>query len=220
MLFRKKWANRDLNPELTDYESATLTIELLAHILIIYLLLFLNMKRKLLEFIGKDKWGSNWYFLDVKNDIFIHFTTQKRALEIIGTGKLLLDSPYGGMGAYATFAVSAIYGSYLPTVLNHIDKWSLKENSEVVGVEFKTNTVPKIGHIEEVSFGEKDVNLINPKIISEERAINILKNTPETIKENDYVIYDKNIIPQIGIVSQDVVKKANRVLKAYLKSSR
>lgn len=99
------------------------------------------MKQKLLEFIGKDKWGSNWYFLNVKDDIFIHFTTQKRAQKIIDTGKLLLDSPYGGMGAYATFAVSTVYGSYLPAVINHIEKWAQKENSKIVGIEFKTNTI-------------------------------------------------------------------------------
>jgi hypothetical protein len=169
-----------------------------------------------LEYIGSDAWARKYYYLNVSNDSFVHFTTSKRAQEIVESKKLLLDSPYGGMGAYGVFAISLTYGVYVPGVATtHIETWAKNEDSEIVAVKFKTHTVPKkLCYIEEVSFGEQDVPLINPTIITKNEAIGLIRNSPEKISEDDHVVYDKSLIPRLNLVNK---KTAFNVLNRYLK---
>jgi len=170
-----------------------------------------------LEYLGKDRWGDKYFYMDVKDDTFVHFTTLNRSNEIIETKQLLLDSPHSGMGAYGTFAVSLTYGDYIPGVqTTHI---KADPNDTIVAVEFKTNTVPKkTGTVDEVAFGEQNVNLINPKIISKEQAISKIKSAPVKISQkdnDDKVIYDKALIPQLSIVSKEASYKT---LNKYFRS--
>lgn len=169
-----------------------------------------------LNYIGQDRWGNKYFYMDVKDDTFVHFTTQSRANQIIESGKLLLDSPHAGMGAYGTFAISLTYGEYLPGVqTTHI---KVGPEDEIVAIEFKTNTVPKkFGTVDEVAFGEQDVDLINPKIISKEQAVSKIKSSPVKISQNedDYkVIYDKTLIPKLNIASKEA---SHRTLNKYFR---
>lgn len=155
--------------------------------------------------------------MDVKDDTFVHFTTLKRAQKILDSKKLLLDSPYAGMGVYGVFAISLTYGELIPGVqTTHIKKDS--KNDKIVAVKFKTNTIPKkYGSVDEVAFGEQDVNLISPEIISEEKATNIIKNSPVNLsknKEDGIVIYDKSLIKDLNIVSK---KASYNTLNKYFK---
>ena len=171
--------------------------------------------KKYLEYLGKDKYGHIYYFLDISKDSFIHFTTSLRASQIIQNKKLLLDSPYQKFGPYGVFAVSLIYGSHIPGVsLDHVEKWSKKEGSDVVAIEFKTNTIPKhVGTIDEVSWGEQNVDLINPKIISKEEADSKINQAPDKIDDPEMVVYDKNLIPRLELI--DNKKLAYQVIYRY-----
>lgn len=156
------------------------------------------------EYLGTNDWNKNVYYLYVGDDRFVHFTTQRRAQEILQSGKLMIDSPYDSMGAYGVFAVSLLYGEYYPSVTTkHVEKTSLQENSPVVAVEFSTNTVPrKSGHPDETAFGEQDVRLQGAKIIRLEEAIQKIRRAPYAISDDDYIIYDKNIVASEKLVDK------------------
>lgn len=112
-------------------------------------------------------------YINVINDSFIHFTYRNRAEEIINNGKLLINPPYDKFGIEGVQAVSVNYGEYIPSVqLTHLQN---NENNDIVGLHFKTNTVPDYGYVEEVIW-KRNVNLINPTILSVEETIKLLKN--------------------------------------------
>lgn len=122
--------------------------------------------------------------MDLREDTFVHFTYESRAQEIVDSGVLLLDPPYDGFGAYAVFAVSAIYGSVVPGVqLTH-----LREDEPIVAIVFKTNVKPDIGFIEEVSW-KRDVPLKGARIVSKNDGIQMINNAPEKIEDGSYVFY-------------------------------
>lgn len=128
--------------------------------------------------------GEPVYGMTLKDDTFVHFTYEQRAQEIIDSGVLLLDAPYKGFGAYAVFAVSAIYGSLVPGVqLTH-----LREDEPIVAVVFKTNLPPDIGFRDEVSW-DRDVPLKNARIVSKQKGISMIKSAPEKIASGSYVFY-------------------------------
>jgi hypothetical protein len=144
-----------------------------------------NMKK-----IGEDGPYVDIYHQDLADDTFVHFTPIDRAREIIKGGKLLMDSPYQKFGTDTVNAVSFTYGTHKPNVqTSHIN---LDDGNELVGIVFKTDTMPKFGFPEEVVW-KTDVNLINPKIVSVDEAISKLnKFTPDVDEDNypkDYQVY-------------------------------
>jgi hypothetical protein len=164
-----------------------------------------------LEFLGQDNLGYKYFFMDVHKDRFVHFTTRKRALEILESGKLLLDAPHKKFGAYGVFAVSLTYGEIIPGVaLSHVMKWAKEESSEAVAVEFETDTVPKkAGFHEEVSWGEQDVALKDPRIVNVMAAIQKIGASPCTIDDKSVVIYDKALLGETKLVEEQMAKRAS-----------
>jgi hypothetical protein len=157
-----------------------------------------------LQYLGKEnhRYSDEYFFMNLQDESFIHFTSLKRAKEIIKNGKILLNPPIKNRlpGAYAVFAISLTYGSFLPGVMSSVDKYSKMDGSEPVAIVFKTDTMPKVGFPEEVSFGEKDVNVLNSSIVSKEQGISMLKNTPEKIRDGQLVLYDPAIVQSIKFV--------------------
>ena len=137
-------------------------------------------KKDELEYIKKDELGHNCYQMNLENETFIHFTTKEKAKKIIKNKKIKIEL---AEILEATFAISTTYGEYVPSV-------QIKENENQIAIKFKTNTMPKIGFVEEVSWGQ-DINIINAEIISKEEAIKILNNTPYDIDDQECVIYKK-----------------------------
>jgi len=164
-----------------------------------------------LKYLGQDKSGFKFYFLNILDDSFVHFTTNKRAKEIISSKKLLLDSPYEKMGAYGVFAVSLTYGKFVRGVaFDHVKKTSKIEDEEIVAVEFKTNTVPnQANYVEETSWDTQDVTLINPKIISSTEAIEKLNNSPCKLKDREVVIYDTSILNGTNLINDSTSREAS-----------
>jgi len=102
------------------------------------------------------------------DDSFLHFTLQSRAEEIISSNKLLVNPPYDKFGIDGVQAVSVNHGVYQPNVqLSHI------RGHEIVGILFKTNTMPRIGYPEEIIW-DKDVALLDPKVLSLKDSIELL----------------------------------------------
>lgn len=159
---------------------------------------------KNLQYLGKENlsYSDEFFFMDLSKETFIHFTSLKRAQNIIKNGRILLNPPIDNRipGAYAVFAISLTYGSFVPSILNSVDKYAKMDNSEPVALIFKSTTMPKAGFPEEVSFGEKDVDVINPTIVSKEEGISMLKNTPEKIEDGQIVLYDPAIVQSIKFV--------------------
>lgn len=127
--------------------------------------------------------GEN-YMMDVRDDLFVHFTYADRAIEILESGYLLTDPPYTKFGIEGVQAVSAVWGHLVPGVqITH-----LREGNLIVAVVFKTDTEPDIGYGSEVIW-KQDVRLINPKVVSKQKAKKILRNTPHKLEEDDIVFY-------------------------------
>jgi len=133
-------------------------------------------------------WASDTYYtMEVSKDRFIHFTTVEAAKAIAKSKKLLLRPPgVQHFGPVGVFAVSLVWGWYLPTVqLTHI-----KSDKPLVAVVFTTDTVPDgAAHHEEVYWG-KDVKLKTVQVVSKGKAIQLLKRVPFPLKDEDaYVMY-------------------------------
>lgn len=141
------------------------------------------------------------YFQELSEDTFVHFTTPERAKQIIDEGKLLMNPPYKKFGTDTVNAVSFIYGMHKPTVQHtHLG------SDEVVGIVFKTDTMPKYGFPEEVVW-KTDVNLINPKIVEHDVAASKLDNfTPDVDEDGDpkdfqvyYEIPNENFMESVKV---------------------
>jgi hypothetical protein len=135
-------------------------------------------------------WNGRAHQMNLEDDQFIHFTTQKRAEEILGSGKLMINAPYPGFGAYGAFAISTTYGSWKPGVQStHIPKMDKIDDSPIVGILFKTDMKPIGGYQEEVTWYE-DVPLVGASIISVNEAKEILDSQENNIlEEDDNVFY-------------------------------
>jgi hypothetical protein len=134
--------------------------------------------------------GHNVYKMNINKDEFIHFTRVRYGLQIIKEKIIRLDiEGTKKFGAYANFAVSLVYGKYLPTVqTNHI-------KPPLMGVVFKTRDIPYIGHSEEVAW-EGDIKLINPRPVTMAQGISLLNNTPHNLDTEDHgatIIYDEQV---------------------------
>jgi hypothetical protein len=141
------------------------------------------------SYVDESRYGKDSFFLeDVKDDMFIHFTSPKRAKEIINSGHLMVDSPYQGFGAVGAFAVSTKYGVSVPgTQTTHISKIP----SDLVGVLFTTDMLPERGTVEEVIW-DNDVQLKDSTIISHDEALSILNPRKEEYSiDRNFVIYDE-----------------------------
>lgn len=127
------------------------------------------------------------------DDSFIHFTTAKRAEEILASGKLLVNPPYQKFGIAGVQAISVNHGNYVPGTQNtHIDT---SDDSGIVAVWFTTNTLPKYGYVEEVIWS-KDVNLVKAKIISKDDAISRLGHN--AIDVDDMLFYESVVSSILG----------------------
>lgn len=136
----------------------------------------------------------HWYLGDVRKDSFIHFTPASYAKEIVESGKLLANPPHPKFGIAGVQAISLGYGKVVPGV----QSTHIKTKEPIVAVWFKTNAVPKVGYGEEVIW-PRDVPLINPKILSADKAWALLRKAPERLKSE-----------------QDIVKYAGRKEKSLL----
>lgn len=125
------------------------------------------------------------YKMELRKDRFIHFTTQARALEIIGEGKLLMNPPHEKFGPDKIYAVSLVWGSWVPrTQTTHI-----KDGSDPVGIIFRTPTKPDAGWPEEIIW-DRDVVLRGVSLVPAKKGAAMLKRTPESPPERDfYVLY-------------------------------
>lgn len=129
------------------------------------------------------------YNIKLKDDSFIHFTYSRRAEQILRDGKLRTDPPYKRRGIGGVQAISTTYGVNVPGVQYQklIDD-AENVDDEVVAILFKTDTPTAYGdgHPEEVIW-HKDVNLIDPIIISKEQAISMLN---DRTGEDFLIIYE------------------------------
>lgn len=133
---------------------------------------------------GESTWGggTTWR-MNLNDDRFVHFTPVDRAEEVVASGKLLNRPPYKKFGGDAVYAVSTVWGSWVPrTQTTHYGR------VELVGIFFTTTTKPKIGYSEEVLW-DRDVTLKTAKIIPFSKAVNMLRKTPHPVGEDDRVLY-------------------------------
>ena len=120
----------------------------------------------------KDSKYENIYSMDLKKDRFIHFTPESRARQIVSDGKLLMNPPYRKFGIDAVTAVSLVWGEAVEGVqTTHI---KMGEGEKLVGVVFKTDTLPEYSYIEEVIW-HRDVRLIRPEIVSHSKGLSMLR---------------------------------------------
>ena len=154
------------------------------------------------------------YLHDVKDDKYIHFTTPEIANEIVKSGKLLMDPPHRKFGTDTVNAVSLAYGEYVPNV-QHTHRGDVP----IVAILFSTDTIPKIGFIEEVAW-KTDVNLIDPKIISHDDALNALKASNEIEREIDEYGDPKDLVVYYTMPSELMESTERHKYKGFLQSLR
>ena len=129
------------------------------------------------------------------DDSFVHFTYLSRAHQIISDGELRADSPNKEFAGIAGVqAVSVKHGAHVPGV-QYQRLLGRDRDEEVVAIHFKTNTKPKIGYPEEVIWPD-NVNLINPKIISQNEAIRMLENN-DVDDNDDFVLLYESLITEL-----------------------
>lgn len=139
--------------------------------------------------VGEFRGGAGAVYLvpDVRKDRFVHFTTEKRALQIGMTRKLLMNPPYKKFGIDAVAAVSAVWGEPVPGVqTTHYDRTAPGER--LVAVLFTTTTPPMYGHREEVIW-ERDVTLTSVRVVSLQKGMRILQQAPVSIDSDATVYY-------------------------------
>lgn len=135
----------------------------------------------------ENSMGGQFYLADVRQDRFVHFTPTSRALGILKDGKLKVNPPYQQFGGSGVYAISLVYGAYVPgTQVTHIKP----DEGELVGIVFETTAVPERGYIEEVSWN-RDVPLKRARIVPARQAVGMLSNTPERIGGQDQVFYKR-----------------------------
>ena len=127
-------------------------------------------------------WLESIRTIPVAKDSFLHFTPMSRAKQIVDDGMLLMRPPFKKFGTDSVDAISVTFGRWVPgTQVTHI---SATKDDPIVAVWFKTKTLPYAGYPEEVKW-DKDVMLINPKIIPQAKARSMLTTTNS---EEDYEI--------------------------------
>jgi len=140
------------------------------------------------------RWNYGKYFrMNIEDDSFIHFTTQKRANEIMQSGVIQLNPPYSGY-VKAVFAVSVTYGVWFPSVqTTHIKSWmdvTGYDDTPLVAVHFMTDIKPIGSHKTEVVW-HQDVPLLTADIISVSEAKDMIENNNQ-LSDDDEVHYNKD----------------------------
>jgi hypothetical protein len=126
--------------------------------------------------------------MSVKDDEYIHFTIKPHLMDIIKQKRL--DSSLRSELFTSTFAISTVYGKFIPNTQLFAGGGRKKDGTEFVAIKFKTNTPPEYGYVEEVVW-HKPIELKSMSIMSVESAAELLKNTPYQIGGQDQVIYSK-----------------------------
>lgn len=113
--------------------------------------------------------------MDLDQDHFVHFTSSKRASEILASGKLLYHPPYKKFGIDKIGAISLVWGAYAPGVqTTHIQA---DKEGGLVAVMFKTDTKPGTSFPEEVLW-DRDVVLKQAKVLPVSMAVSLLQRAP------------------------------------------
>lgn len=128
-----------------------------------------------LRIVEQGRSGTHWE-MDLRQDRFVHFTSSKRALEIMASGRLLHNPPDKISIVEGVYAVSVVWGQYTPSVQTYIERQRSGEG-ETVAILFRTSTKPKMGFPEEVDW-DRDVVLKNAQIIPARQAAAMLQRTP------------------------------------------
>ncbi len=166
------------------------------------------------------------YKMDIKNDAFIHFTTKGNAEKIIKDGFI---NPNNG----TAFAVSSIYGTWMPEVQYSPQAMTSKKlkDEDMVAIYFLTEDKPTFfdpiddykekpsyGFSEEVGWG-KPIKLEAAEIISVDKAREILLSTPEKLqhKEN-FQPYGKGWKNPEDIDMNDLIDMGDSGLVNYAKN--
>lgn len=144
-----------------------------------------------------DGWRGrgNTYWMPLEKDQFVHFTTLSRAKQIMDAGKLLMKPPYQKFGPDEVFAISTVYGEFLPGVQTTHTK--TQGTDSMVAVVFTTRTPPVAGHAEEV-FWRRDVTFQKARMVPFSAGRGLLQKAPVRIGEMDTVLYDKKHRPAGG----------------------
>lgn len=119
--------------------------------------------------------GTHWE-MDLRQDQFVHFTSSKRALDIVASGRLLLNPPDKISIVNGVFAVSVVWGNYVPRVQTYIER-QRSDEGETVAILFRTPTLPKVGYPEEVVW-DRDVILKNLRVLPSQQAIGLIQKAP------------------------------------------
>jgi hypothetical protein len=169
--------------------------------------------------------------MDLNKDVYVHFTLRDRAEKIIRDGVLSVKSPYKNFGPQAVYAVSLVWGSLVPGVqFNRFFKnpKMYGKNPDVVGIIFKTSTIPDtIAHQEEVVW-HRDVKLQNPKIVSFKQGVSKIRSAPCHYSEDMSVWYGSKLYNsfseewydpskvKVGFMSNIHIKVAKRYLQSRI----
>jgi len=127
--------------------------------------------------------GTVLYKMDLARDRFIHFTSSDRALQILASKKILMNPPHQKFGPDAVYAISTVWGRWVPgTQTTHI-------KGNLVGVVFQTPSRPEYGFTEEVIW-KHDVILKSPKVVSYNQGVALVKKAPHRPPESDgFMVY-------------------------------
>ena len=135
--------------------------------------------------------------LRVQDDEFVHFTSKRRAEDILKSGKILMKPPYAKFGPDAVYAVSLTFGRAIPGVqTSHAQKYADEEGG-LVAIVFKTNTRPDFGQSEEVGW-KQNVNIHSARIVPASSGLDMVRNSPDTVKDDSYpgqrVVYESETV--------------------------
>lgn len=137
----------------------------------------------------KDDQSEKVFSMDLSKDRFVHFTTSANALEIMSSGKLLVDPPDKISIVRGVYAVSTVWGRYVPNVQTYVERQ--RPESGTVAVLFRTNSKPDSAFVEEVTW-DRDVVLRGAQIISTEQGKHLIQRAPfgGTVGDfREYVVY-------------------------------
>lgn len=140
-------------------------------------------EKEILKALEPNRFGDINYSMNIKDDKFVHFTTEERANLILKDNMLKMKPPYKKFGIDAITAVSLTYGELVPGVqLTHI------KDEDKVAIIFKTDILPKYGVVEEVIWSN-DVIFSSVSKTNLDNAISLIKNSPFNISDNSEVYY-------------------------------
>ena len=106
-----------------------------------------------------EYWNGGIYFMEVREDKFVHFTYRDRAEQILSSKRLIPNYYNDRPSAVGAYAVSMVWGrSVKRTQYSGSDFKEQARLGNVVAVVFVTNDEPDYGYPEEVKWA-KPVNI-------------------------------------------------------------